>query len=501
MMVSLFRLLVLLLVFVTVRILFAVSRKWAVRIVLLSILALYAVQVCLGLNQIVKEVIAGMPILVTGTYDNPGPYGCLISILACVLVSCYALFETGSIERKVCSVMYVPGTLLLPLTQSRTAILAFAVSMCLLAVCAYREKAVRILRRYGILILLGVLAAGVAGYMFKKESADGRMYMLRTSLVTMQRNGFRGVGHGRFGAAFAETERLRFKEQIESQGADALDWTVLNEKDRMAAESPRHPFNEYMYLGVEHGVAVMLLFMALMVTAIVCSYRRRTVWCYGMTAFAIIAFFSYPLHSWITQIVFALLAAACVSDGRHELKAAGIGILAGAQLAMLIVVLVQLPQVRQKSRVEAAWKSVEQLHGMECYADVAERCEAMMPYMSDNGDFLYAYGQSLNKIGEYDKSDSILKLGTEISGNPMLWNVMGNNSLALGRYDEAEQRYMQAFYTLPNRLYPLILLAKLQYARGDMEAFSDMQGRIESFIPKVESVRTELLRAEVRNLK
>ena len=60
---------------------------------------------------------------------------------------------------------------------------------------------------------------------------------------------------------------------------------------------------------------------------------------------------------------------------------------------------------------------------------MVERCESMMPYMNDNADFLYAYGQSLNKIGEYAKSDSILKLGTEVSGNPMLWNVMGNNSL------------------------------------------------------------------------
>lgn len=500
-MVSLFRLLVLLLVFVTVRILFAVSRKWAMRVVLLSVLVLYSVQLYMGLSQIVTEVISGMPILVTGSYQNPGPYGCLISILVCLLVACYALFETGSIERKVCSVMCVPGVLILPLTQSRTAMLAFAVSMCLLAVCAYREKAVRILRRYGILILMGVLAAGITAYMFKKDSADGRMYMLRTSLVTMQRNGFRGVGRGRFGAAFAETQRMQFRQQIEAHGADALDWTVLNEKDRMAAESPTHAFNEYMYLGVEHGASVMLLFLVLIITVVICSYRRKTVWCYGMTAFAIIAFFSYPLHSWITQIVFAVLAAASVADGGRRLKAPGMGALAVAQLALLIMVLVQLPEVRQKSRIEDAWKSVQQLHNMECYADVAERCESMMPYMKDNADFLYAYGQSLNKIGEYAKSDSILKLGTEVSGNPMLWNVMGNNSLALGRYDEAEQRYMQAFYTLPNRIYPLILLAKLQYARGDMESLSDMQDRIKSFIPKVESVRTELLRAEVRNLK
>jgi tetratricopeptide (TPR) repeat protein len=470
------------------------------RTALSSVLVLYVFQVGMGIRQLVTEVIARQPILITGSFDNPGPYGCLISILVCLIVACYALLERDGIERKVCSVICIPGVLMLPLTESRTAILALAVSMCLLAVCAYKQKTVQILRRYGVLIMIGLLTAGIAGYMFKKESADGRMYMLRTSLLTMQRNGFRGVGYGHFGAAFAQTQRIRFQQQIEAHGADALDWTVLKENDRMAAESPSHAFNEFMYLGVEHGVTVMLLLTALIITTIIVSYRRKTVWCYGMTAFAVIAFFSYPLHAWITQILFAVLASACLADGGHQIKAAGIGILVGAQLALLTVVLVQLPQIRQKYRIEAELKSVEQLHRMECYEDVVERCDALLPYLRDNGDFLYTYGQSLNRIGEYAKSDSILKLCTEINGNPMLWNVMGNNSLALGRYDEAEERYKRAFYTLPNRLYPLTLLAKLEYARGDMEAFNEMLGKVESFKPKVESVRTELLRAEVRNL-
>ena len=67
--------------------------------------------------------------------------------------------------------------------------------------------------------------------------------------------------------------------------------------------------------------------------------------------------------------MFAVLAAACVADGGRMLKTSGLGALAVAQLALLIMVLVQLPLVRQKSRIEDAWKSVQQLHNMECYAD------------------------------------------------------------------------------------------------------------------------------------
>jgi tetratricopeptide (TPR) repeat protein len=115
--------------------------------------------------------------------------------------------------------------------------------------------------------------------------------------------------------------------------------------------------------------------------------------------------------------------------------------------------------------------------------------------------FLYMYGYSLRKINQIEKSDSVLSLGTNYSSNPMFLNVMGNNSLTQGRYREAEERYKHAFYMVPNRLYPLYLLAKLYYTEGDTVRFLQMAEMVEEFIPKVESVNTESLRTEIRELK
>jgi BarA-like signal transduction histidine kinase len=78
---------------------------------------------------------------------------------------------------------------------------------------------------------------------------------------------------------------------------------------------------------------------------------------------------------------------------------------------------------------------------------------------------------------------------------------MGNNSLALGNYREAEKRYRHAFYMVPNRLYPLYLLAKLYHTEGDTVQFLKMADLVESFIPKVESVNTERLRNEIAGIK
>ena len=114
---------------------------------------------------------------------------------------------------------------------------------------------------------------------------------------------------------------------------------------------------------------------------------------------------------------------------------------------------------------------------------------------------IFEYGQSLNAGGNYSMSDSLLTIGTYISSDPMFWNVMGNNSLMQGKYREAEYRYKHAFYMVPNRLYPLYLLAKLYYTEGDTVRFLNMADKMESFVPKVESVQTARLRSEIRELR
>lgn len=159
------------------------------------------------------------------------------------------------------------------------------------------------------------------------------------------------------------------------------------------------------------------------------------------------------------------------------------------------------PVFKQRKQINSSWMQTVRWHENEYYEYVIESCEALFEYMKHDSNFLFSYGQSLNKTGQYEKSDSILKMGTEISSDPMFWNVMGNNSLALGRYREAEGRYKHAFYMVPNRLYPLNLLAKLYHAEGDTVRFLDMADNVELFVPKVESVNTERLRSEIRELK
>lgn len=462
---------------------------------------------------------------ITGQFQNPGPYGGFLSICISMLIA-YHVKQKNNQQNFFSKLLYwgislisIVALAILPSTQSRSAILALGYSMILLVFGSesIKNKIILILKKYSFWLMLCVTALIVGAYLFKKPSADGRLFIDKISIKAMYENVWKGVGLGHFGGAYGEAQACYFKKQIDMKGSDDMDWRAIKEHDRLTADCPDNAFNEYLFIGVEAGLVAMLLFVSVIVAAIVVSFRRDTIWCYGLTAFAVFAIFSYPLHVRQFQIMFPILLVACVADKglsvqkgenmptepfyRDRKHLVGVIAMTLALAALSITMVLKLPEIRKYKQAESAWKETERWHQMEYYEYVVEDCDTLLPYMKHNYRFLFAYGQSLNKTGNYEKSDSVLQMGAEISSDPMFWNVMGNNSLEKGEYREAEERYKHAFYMVPNRLYPLYLLAKLYHTEGDTARFLNMADRVETFIPKVESINTERLRAEIRKWK
>lgn len=508
------------------RLLFMVSQKWMLLIVISFISFLCVKESFLGVTQLFGHRSSNHYLYaLTGSFKNPGPYGGFLAI-------CISLLSAFYLKTKDCpgNLIYIffhwvsliaafIAFIILPSTQSRSAILALGCSMILLALGtnSIKIKLKPTLKKYGFWLFLGVMAMIIGAYLIKKPSADGRLFIDKICIKAMYENGWNGAELGHFGGAYGEAQANYFKKQIDEKGKDDLDWSAINEHDRMTADCPDNAFNEYLFIGVEAGPFAMLLFIGIIITAIVISFKKGTIWCYGLTAFAVFALFSYPLHVKQFQILLPILLAACVSDRKKNIQEQNDeskailancinGILGIAPILVMLVVLstffvLNLPKVRLYKQAEKSWKKAERWYQMEYYEYVVEDCDTLLPYMKHDYRFLFAYGQSLNKTGNYEKSDSILKIGTELSSDPMFWNVMGNNSLALGKYSEAEERYKRAFYMVPNRLYPLNLLAKLYNHEGDSVRFLKVCSKIEVFIPKIESSNTERLRKEINEIR
>ena len=473
-------------------------------LLLLLSIGLAAYETAYGELQLIGIIAPGnYSLACTGSFANAGPYGGFLAVIISILAA-NSFFGSNKITRNITTIAIFVPLVMLPATQSRSALLALSCSMFFLAVRkeSIRNRLITILKKCGVLIVPGVCILVVGAYLFKKPSADGRLFMNKMSIITMRTNGWDGVGSGHFGGAFGESQARYFSSQIAQLGGNDIDWGAIKEKERLMANAADNAFNEYLFIGVEYGPIAMILFVGIIAFAIIISIKRNTVWGYGLITFAVFEFFSYPLHIKQFQILFSVLLAACLFDNNEQkIKGRGLFITMADILVLFIAATLMIPSWRKYKQAEFTWEKTERWHQMECYDFVVEDCEKLYTYMKDDYRFLFTYGQALNKTGYYEKSDSILKMGSEISSDPMFWNVMGNNSLALGRYREAEDRYKHAFYMIPNRLYPLYLLAKLYYTENDTVRFVDISNRIEGFIPKVESQNTERLRSEIRDLK
>ncbi|MBR3936710.1 MAG: tetratricopeptide repeat protein [Bacteroidaceae bacterium] len=504
--------------------LFLFNRIFAKLLLVSFLISVCVYEVSLGYYQllILRHIIdINNTYSIIGTFDNSSLFGGFISVSICMLIALMNREDTkpqlvlrniicniserrktgnmlSSLMKLMEYVFLLLALLLLVLLKNRAGILATCVSMILLFrkhLCHLNKKL-----KFGIIVI--VVLGGIGMYFIKKPSADSRLFVDKICLRSMKLNAWKGAGQGCFGRVYGESQYAYFKQQIVEKGEDDLDWTVLNRHDRIMADCPDNAFNEYLFLGIEFGLIKMLLFMGVLICAIIESLKHKTIWGYGVLSYAVFALFSYPLHIWQFQVMLSVLIAACFFDGSTDkiFKLEKVIVLI-IWVIPAIAVVVKFPEMIRYKKAESAWTQSEYWYNNERYDYVVEDCDTLFPYLKHNQRFLFAYGQSLNKIGSYEKSDSILRVGTEISCDPMFWNVMGNNSLAMGRYREAEYRYKHAFYMVPNRLYPLYLLAKLYYEEGDTISFLDLAERIESFVPKVESANTERFRSEIRKLK
>ena len=515
------------LVLLTVYLSFSLSRKVGFLISFLVIVLFCIKESVTGILQLLGHCESSNYLyILTGSFNNPGPYGGFLTV--CIsLFAAYAIQKQEKYKESIQSkllyylvlIVSIVTTAILPLTQSRSALLALGISLSILALTneGLSRKIMPYLRKYGLFVLVIVSLLVIGAYLLKKPSADGRFFIDKMCVKAMYENGWKGVGVGNFGKAYGETQANYFRKQIEEKGKDDTDWTAIDEHDRLTADCPKNAYNEFLFIGVEAGPIALLLFITMIVSAIIISIKRDTIWSYGLISYSVFALFSYPLHVKQLQLLFLVVLASCFADREKNLQITHNGIntqslinkvrvMNNAIMIVSIVILsttiaLRYPQIKLQSQANEAWKKAKQWHQMGYYDYMVEDCDTLLPYFNNDCQFLFDYGQALNKVGKYMESDSVLKLGAKISCDPMFWNVMGNNSLALGDFREAERCYKHAFYMVPNRLYPLYLLTNLYHEEHDSASFLKMQDIAMHFVPKIESENTSQLRDLINELK
>ena len=459
---------------------------------------------------------------ISGSFFNPGPYS---GFLACSIpLALYFIFKGHNRAEKILGIAcIVSSALILPATMSRAAWLAAIVGCLFFSFRLFSYSVIQKLktgqwsRLTGGVCLVALLFAGA--YLLKKESADGRMFVWRTSMTLVCKNPLTGSGFGSFQALYCGAQ------------ADYFLAGGATEEELMIANVPEYAFNEYLQITVEHGIIGLLLFLfviysffarrgrdggitnaaeheddSLNMGAIASEDKDNgddgivSAVQGSLTVFGVFAFFSYPFSIPALTVLFVVLAAILASlsppvdrFSRRWIGVAALVLCFGLTVYAGIRILSQYTAYRE-------WKSAQMYYNTKDWVEAEEKYGRLYPKLNQQKYFLFEYALCLSETERYEASNNLFFRFLYFGSDPMVYNCMGNNYKRMGDYEKAENMYFLAFHTVPNRHYPLYLLMKL-YADSSVPEKAKTMAEILLEKPvKVESTAIEEMLEEARRI-
>lgn len=382
---------------------------------------------------------------VTGTFYNPGPYGCFLAIIFPIILY-KTINSTGRLQKLSGTGMLIISAFLISTTLSRTAWLAVITG----SIIAMRKDAAREIRRIPVIwiaawcIITVALASGA--YVMKKDSAYGRVLMWEIAAKAAKESPATGVGWENVAGFYGEAQEKYF-----STGNRHV-------RDIMVAGAPEYVFNEYLQVAIAYGPVAAAILIILIAGGMITSLRSGNDAIAGsIAAIAIVMFASYPLQFPVFTVTIALLIACGWLSSSSRI--AGYGTTAFiAILCTLFLTCANAPTLQYD------FETAHRLHRGQHYAKSNQLLLKMMHHASD----------------------------------PMVLNIIGKNYQALGKPDSAEYYFKKSINRCPNRMYPRYLLMKLYSDSNVMQtdACLETARNLLAMPVKVKSPATDDMRRE-----
>ena len=464
----------------------------------------------------------------TGSFFNPGPYaGYLAMVFPLALqfflknnnrakrdllykmkislknlkIQPVIAFVTPFINKWIGGLTCIAILLVLPASMSRASWLSVIAGSMVVITGQWRKKrlffksGMKSLKVIVFILVLCLMAVSFTGiYYLKKDSADGRFLMWKVSVSALIQHPL-GVGLGHFPGAYGEVQVAYF-----ASGK-------ATEAEEYVAGNPEYGFNEFLQIGIESGIASLLLFFGMLVCAfrgLIASMNWGVMGALG--ALLVFGCFSYPFSVLPFLVVFVFLLAMSSVNSVQITQIQRIGTdkkirsicVIGVSAVCTIVAAFCLWKQYPVYQAYKQWKQYRIFYGMEMYKETAQSYKPLYPYLNDQIQFLFEYGRSLSILEQPEKSNEVLRHAMQISCDPMLYNIMGKNYQALQSYDLAEASLRKASLIVPNRIYPYYLLMQLYEETGNEEKAKATAQIVLTKEPKVQSTAVNEMREEAK---
>ncbi len=315
-------------------------------------------------------------------------------------------------------------------------------------------------------------------YSLKADSAYGRLFIWEVSLTMIKDNPVMGIGIDRYAAEYNNWQAHYF---MQNPGQD---------RKEKVADNIQVAYNEYLQGMVEVGVVGFLLFFGLITfTLFYSGYSLKKInkingintpllmlflSCFAsFISMIVMGIVSYPFHGIFMQILFIMNFAVLSSKGIHQINTEKyfsnkmylrkkidkfskviIGVLLIGLSIIAFYKLHKIPFYKE-------WQLAINNYNNNNYLGAQAIYNKLYPQLCDDGFFLLYYGTTLAINEQYDKSISILEQAKKYINDPILYTTMGNCYRQKKEYIQAEECYKYAKYMVPNRLYPIYLMALL----------------------------------------
>lgn len=428
------------------------------------------------------DAYSGFP--VTGNFDNPGAYA---AALTAGFPVCLFMGKSGVSKKN--KYLYIVTSIFVStavfLSESRSGTVSILIAIVIFFIINYKRK----IRKIHLLLLFIICIIGfIVLYLLKKDSADGRLLIWQCAWEMFKDKPFFGFGNEGFWANYMIYQADYFSKYPDSPFV-------------MLAGNTFRPFNEYVALMVNYGVAGFIVFISIIFVLYKLYYRNRrletniAITC--LISIGTYACFSYPLSTPFVWLVLVFSIYILFSFAYFPLDL-DIKIKRVAQIFMIgSIVLLFLFSGREIIALYK-WSSIKVYPvGSDKFILTVMKYEELYPKWHGDYTFLYNYANILNAFGLSQKSLNIALEGRPLCADYDMEILIGDNLIKTRKYNEAEKHFLLASNMCPTRFIPLYALFKIYEAIGEVDKANAMAWKIANKPIKVCSPRVAMIKEEI----
>lgn len=435
-------------------------------------------QALYGWGQCLKWTFSNAIYGITGSFDNPAGFAAsLVAGLPFALQSFKDI--KGKILRTGIYLVAFVVIFAIILSGSRSGVMSVVVITGIYG-CKYISRKAKA----KFMLIIGILCIIMIGaYFLKKNSADGRLLIWRCSWEMFKDAPLLGHGIGSFRAHYMDYQANYFKLHPDSDYA-------------MLADNVVSPFNEYLSLLLNFGLAGLLILFVIILFLLYC-YRNncrydKQIAMLSLVGIATFSLFSYPFtYPFVWVIVcfdiyvivrgtFTLIMSMMWRKVLHVL--------------LIIFCIIGAGRLCQRVKAEYEWKKIAYF-ATDKNLDTYDKLDSILgndPY------FLYNYSVSLFDINHLEESLKVALRCRSYWSDYDLEMLLGNIYKQREEYVLAETHYQKALLMCPCRFIPLYQMLELYQKTNDLQKLHSIAQLIIEKPVKIQSSTVRMIKFKAK---